>query len=114
MPYCKITTNISPGEAACEELLRKASTSVAAVLGKPEQYVMVAVETGGRMLFAGSDEPCVFIDLRSIGLPESKTKPLSKELCAVCKETIGVKSDRVYIAFQSAAGAMWGWNGGTF
>lgn len=113
MPYLKIQTNqtISPEQSA--DLLTEASKLVAGELGKPESYVMVAIEPPVPMLFAGKDDPLAYLELKSIGLPEAKTAGLSQALCGLM-ESVGVSKERVYIEFADAERAMWGWNGATF
>jgi phenylpyruvate tautomerase len=87
---------------------------VASELGKPEQYMMVSVESPVSMLFAGTNEPCAFLELRGIGLPESKTGKLSQLLCGLVESQTGIPRDRVYINFADIKSSMWGWNGETF
>lgn len=114
MPYLKIQTNQSPDEAAVGELLKTASRTVAEALGKPESYVMVAVEKAVPMLFAGTDAPLVYMELKSIGLPEDRTAELSAALTERVSAELKVEKDRIYIEFADAARHMWGWKGATF
>ena len=114
MPYLKIQTNqtISPDQA--QTLISKASKLVASDLGKPENYVMVALSPPVPMLFAGSDAPTAYLELKSIGLPSSRTGDLSQALCTLIENELAISKDRVYIEFADAPRAMWGWNGSTF
>ena len=114
MPLLRIETNVSLDAAHAEALAARASRAVAGELGKPERYVMVTVRPGTPMLMAGTAEPAAFLDLRSIGLPDSKTEALSQAFCQLIEDEIGVPPDRVYINFADVARAHWGWNGGTF
>ncbi|MEJ2359824.1 MAG: phenylpyruvate tautomerase MIF-related protein [Gammaproteobacteria bacterium] len=114
MPYLKIQTNHTIDADRSADLIQSASRLVADGLGKPERYVMVALEPPVPMVFAGSPEPTVFMELKSIGLPESKTAQLSESLCQLINSELGVPADRVYIEFQDAPRKMWGWDSGTF
>ncbi|MCO6411897.1 MAG: hypothetical protein J5I92_04055 [Thiogranum sp.] len=114
MPVLKILTNQSLDAATQKTLISRASQEVAAILGKPERYVMVSVEHNPAMLFGGSDAPLAYLELKSIGLPETRTPELSSSLCKLMHEQLGLAADRVYIEFADAPRAMWGWNGGTF
>jgi len=114
MPYLKIQTNTPLAPDTAKALLAQASRTVANELGKPESYVMVALEPPLPMLFAGSDAPLAYLELKSIGLPESKTAALSKALCDLMTEQTDIPQERVYIEFANAKGALWGWNGDTF
>lgn len=114
MPLLKIQTNQDIAQQQVEQLLTSASQLVARELGKPENYVMVAIEPTIPMSFAGNTEPAAYLELKSIGLPESKTSELSSALCSLIEQSTNIKKDRVYIEFADAPRAMWGWNGGTF
>lgn len=114
MPYLMIQTNQAIDEAAGKTLLGNASRLVATELGKPESYVMVALEAAVPMLFAGEGSPLAYLELKSIGLPESKTASLSAALCNLMEEAVGISKERVYIEFANAERTMWGWNGSTF
>jgi phenylpyruvate tautomerase len=114
MPYLKIQSNRELDAAQGKEFIKQASNLVAEQLGKPERYVMVALEPPVPMVFAGSDDPTVFMELKSIGLSESQTPALSDALSELANTTLGVDKDRVYIEFADAPRKMWGWNGATF
>ena len=114
MPFLKIQTNrILSGEDA-KALASKASALVADQLGKPESYVMTSVENNPAMTFAGTDAPLVFLELKSIGLPESVTADASRTLCELVASATGIDPGRIYIEFSDAPRKMWGWNSGTF
>ncbi len=114
MPYLLIQTNRTLAEAERGELLKAASRTVAEALGKPERYVMVALQDATPMVFAGEDSPLAYLELKSIGLPESRTAELSQILCDFIASRLDVPADRIYIEFADAPRAFWGWNGGTF
>ena len=114
MPYIKIQTNRELKDDAKQELLKKTSLLVSKNLGKPENYVMVRLDPAQPMMFAGSTAPCAYLELKSIGLPESKTEALSKVLCQFLNDELKIPSERVYIEFSDAKDSMWGWNSGTF
>lgn len=114
MPLLKIQTNQTLSADQQQILIREASQQVAALLGKPERYVMVSLEYNAVMLFAGTDAPLAYLELKSIGLPTTKTGDLSKALCATIHQQLGIDIDRIYIEFANAEHTQWGWNGGTF
>lgn len=114
MPYLKIQTNEVISAELEQKLLREASSLVASELGKPEKYVMVNIESTRPMLFAGTDAATAYLELKSIGLMESKTKTLSAALCKLINDCIGISTDRIYIEFADAPRSMWGWNSTTF
>lgn len=114
MPYLTITSNQDLDQRHQGELLRAASALVAARLSKPERYIMVAWQHRPAMLFAGSDQPLAYLELKSIGLPDDATAALSSALCELMGEQLHVPAERVYIEFADAPRHLWGWNGGTF
>ena len=115
MPLLRVTTN---QEMATSEgrgqFLRQASAQLADLLGKPERYCMVNLETGACLLFGGTDEPAVFAELTSLGLPTGETERLSAALCDLFQDRLGVDPVRVYVHFQDVDRSMWGTNRTTF
>ncbi|MBL3588715.1 MAG: hypothetical protein JMN24_02845 [gamma proteobacterium endosymbiont of Lamellibrachia anaximandri] len=114
MPVLKIQTNAEIPEDIETRLLQKASSQVAEMLGKPERYVMVFIETNPYMLFAGDNAPMAYLELKSIGLPGDQTCEFSDQLCNLISEQLLIPTDRIYIEFAMAERHMWGWSGGTF
>ena len=114
MPYLKIQTNKPLTEESVKQLLIKASCQVANELGKPEKYVMVELAVNTSMIFSGNDEPCAYVEMKSIGLPESQTQHLSQLLCTLLAQQLGIAADRIYIEFIDIPRKFWGWNSSTF
>ena len=90
------------------------SAIVEKVLHKPKAYIMVILDEPKAIRFGGSDDPALFIEVKSIGLPGDSPALLSQEICAVALELFSVSADRIYIEFTDSPGRMWGWNGATF
>ena len=114
MPLISITTNQAVEPTQADELLKQTSSTVAAMLGKPERYVMVRLEQNPQMLFDGSDQPLAYLELKSIGLPGDRTADYSRELCQLIGDQLRIPTDRIYIEFSDAERHLWGWNGATF
>ena len=114
MPVISVTTNSPDIEGRRPALLERLSREVAEMLGKPERFVMVKVERNPDMLFAGSDAPLAYVELKSIGLPGDRAKGFSAALCQLIADEIGVFPDRIYIEFTDAPRHLWGWNSSTF
>ena len=93
-------------------LQKEVSKMVAELTGKPENYVMTMVQSNIEMTFSGSDEPCCFIQLKSIGslLPSS----MSKSLCELIASKTNIKANRIYIEFTDVKPSNWGFNSSTF
>lgn len=114
MPLLTIKTNsdIKPGNRS--RLLEELSEQVAILLEKPERYVMVVLESLQPMLFAGTDAPAAYLELKSIGLPTDQTKELANALCDLIFKAFAIPKDRIYIEFTATKRHMFGWNGSTF
>jgi phenylpyruvate tautomerase PptA (4-oxalocrotonate tautomerase family) len=114
MPYLKIQTNLPLSKRAERNVLKDASALVARELNKPEDFVMVAAQPDTPMMFAGTDDPVAFLELKAIGLPVRRTKQLSQALCGLINEHLGIRPERVYVKFIDVRRGMWGWKGDTF
>ena len=67
MPFIQVNTS-SKSVMANDDLLQKdISKTIADLTGKPENFVMTMIQKDTKMTFAGSDEPCCFIKVKSIG-----------------------------------------------
>lgn len=111
MPYLNIVTNQTITDEAA--LLKAASQTVSKAAGKPENYVMVAVEAKANMMMSGSDEPTAFLDYRALGLPSDRTA-FSDVLCTLINDHLGIAGDRIYISMTDSERQNWGWNHSTF
>jgi len=114
MPLLTLRTNLTLDDTATQALLAACSSKTASLLGKPERYVMIEIVSGLAMLFAGSDDPCARLELKSLGLPEQSTAEFSRGLCMLVTAQTGIPAERIYIEFSSPARHLWGWNGATF
>jgi len=114
MPLLHLVTNVElhhETELASADALSK---QAARLLGKPESYVMTLVQGGQAMKFGGSDEPCAYLQVKSLGLPEERTTELSAALCDHIQADLGIDVNRIYIEFSSPERHMWGWDRTTF
>ena len=114
MPLLHITTNQAIESNQASDLIKLVSSAVADMLGKPERYVMVRLEQNQHMLFAGSDAPLAYLELKSIGLPGDRTADYSSALCELIGQQLNIPADRIYIEFSNAERHLWGWSGKTF
>ena len=111
MPFIQINT--SSKSVVDNDLLQKEISKIVADLtGKPENYVMTMIQNNSQMTFAGSDEPCCFIKLKSIG--SLNPSSMSKALCESIASKTNIKKDRIYIEFIDVKPTNWGFNSSTF
>lgn len=114
MPYLAIKTNVDIDAGTASAISVDLTAATAGLLGKPERYVMVSLESSVPMAFAASTEPLAYVELKSIGLPEDQTAGFSAALCDAIGDQLQIPAERIYIEFANAERHMFGWNGGTF
>ena len=111
MPFIQINT--SSKSIVDNDLLQKEiSKLVADLTGKPEDYVMTMIQSNSDMTFSGSDDPCCFIKLKSIG--SLNPSSMSKSLCELITSKTNIRKNRIYIEFSDVRGSNWGFNSSTF
>tara|TARA_Y100001978_G_scaffold83218_1_gene74582 strand:+ start:140 stop:475 length:336 start_codon:yes stop_codon:yes gene_type:complete len=93
-------------------LLANSSDFISSLLDKPENFVMVTLTHSLPMYFAGTDELCAFIEIKSIGSlsPSQMAKPIGEFFSAELK----IPSERIYIYFDDVDANQWAWNNRTF
>ena len=114
MPLLKLETTVVLSEDKRKALLVSLSKAVAETIGKPEQYVMVTAGQAA-MVMSGKPGDSAFADIRSIGgLSDNVNRKLSRQVCKLLKDSLGISPDRVYLNFTDVDAGNWGWNGSTF
>ncbi len=111
MPLINVRTSL-PALNDGSALLQELSSELANQTGKPEAYVMTLLETGVPMTFAGSHEPCAYVEVKSIGA--LRPPAMTAAFCELIKARTGIPANRVYIGFEDVQASCWGWNGNTF
>tara|TARA_B100000700_G_C14874344_1_gene774911 strand:- start:96 stop:434 length:339 start_codon:yes stop_codon:yes gene_type:complete len=111
MPFVQINT--SSKSILDNNLLQKEiSKMIADLTRKSENYVMTMIESNSKMTFAGSDEPCCFIKIKSIG--SLNPSLMSKSLCELIESKTNIKANRIYLEFIDVDASNWGFNSSTF
>ena len=110
MPLLNISTNKDIQNK--QMLLSKSSDFISSLLNKPENFVMVKLSDSSQMLFSGTNEPCCFIEIKSIGSIEPSK--MSKPICEFFSNELEISTERIYIFFQNVDSSMWAWNSRTF
>ena len=85
---------------------------IADLTGKPENYVMTMIQSNSQMTFAGSDQPCCFVKVKSIG--SLNPSSMSKSLCELIASKTNISTNRIYIEFIDVKASNWGYNNSTF
>jgi phenylpyruvate tautomerase PptA (4-oxalocrotonate tautomerase family) len=67
------------------------------------------------LMMAGGPGEGAFVDARGIGgLTADVNRTLSRRVCELLNESLGVAPRRVYLNFTEVKAANWGWNGISF
>ena len=111
MPLINVKTSL-PNIENSEQLLRNLSKELSNLTGKPEQFVMTLLQTKVPMTFAGTTEPCCYVEIKSIGSIDSSR--MAEAFCTLIETITGIPSQRIYIGFEDVPAKLWGWNGRTF
>ena len=114
MPLFEVRTNQKPSKEEIAVIASELSHVCSNILRKSEDYVMVNIQVDQMLLFAGTDEPAAFGELRSINLPIEETTPLAALICSFLSERLDVPENRIYLSFTDVDRNNWGWNGKTF
>ena len=110
MPLINVRTSL-PEVADSSALLKELSAALAQQTGKPEAYVMTLLDTAVPMTFAGSSEPCAYVEIKSIGA--LKPPAMTSAFCELIESRTGIPASRIYVAFEDVNASNWGWNGNT-
>jgi phenylpyruvate tautomerase len=114
MPLLKLETTVALTEDKRKALLASLSQTVAEVIGKPKQYVMVTASQAAIQM-SGSPGDAAFVDIRSIGgLTGDLNRKLSQKVCQLLHDSLGIPPNRIYLNFTDVKASHWGWNGSTF
>jgi phenylpyruvate tautomerase PptA (4-oxalocrotonate tautomerase family) len=114
MPIIKIQTNKVLSRDQANELLAVTSRKGSEWLNKPEAYVQVLLEAPTAMMFAGSIDPSILIEVRSLGFSGHSISEISRSLCILIHAQLNIPEDRIFINFFDIERSNWGWNGKTF
>nr|XP_043623546.1 macrophage migration inhibitory factor homolog [Erigeron canadensis] len=115
MPTLKLSTNIPVDPVIASDILKDATKAVAKTIGKPESYVMILIDGGVPIAFAGTEEPAAYGEVISIGgLNPSVNGKLSSTIADILQTKLSIDSSRFYIKFYDVERSFFGFNGSTF
>jgi len=115
MPLIKLQVATSVPEEKKTAIVGAASKVVADAMGKPETYVMAILDDCGVAALGGTVCPAAFVDIRGIGgVDGARNASVSKGICDLLQQELGIEPDKVYLNFIDIPAANWGWKGSTF
>ncbi|XP_072024776.1 macrophage migration inhibitory factor-like [Amphiura filiformis] len=113
MPTLQIFTNV-PKASLPDGFVAKCSDIWMELIGKPKKFILVHVLPDQMMSFAGTQEPCAFVNCISIGKIGKEENKCYTEKITELLGSIGVAKDRMYVSFSDVARQDVGYDGTTF
>lgn len=114
MPLIRMDTSAPVPAEKRDKLLLALSKTIARTTGKPESYVMVTLSQVSASM-GGKVAPAAFADVRGIGGLGGKINvSISKEICDLLKQELGIEPGNVYLNFTDVSAENWGHKGSTF
>lgn len=112
MPFIDVKTTKKLADSEILAIKAELGEMISLFPGKSESWLMCCVSGGQNMFFKGSDEDCVFAEVKIFGGIDSSSA--EKFTAAFCKlfAKYGVSPSRAYVRYEG--GTDWGWNGGNF
>lgn len=100
----------APVSKDAEQALKSALGDAITLLGKSERYLMVGIEDNCRLYFGGqNDQPIAFFDVSLLhSADRTSYEKLTRRLCAIAQEIMGVRGDHVYVKFEETEN--WGFD----
>jgi phenylpyruvate tautomerase PptA (4-oxalocrotonate tautomerase family) len=74
---------------------------------------MVSFAPAVQMTFAGEESPTAFLELRSIGVPDSKRNSLTAALTDLVARNCEIKPDRIFVVLVDVNARFWSLSGAT-
>jgi len=113
MPYINLKTTKKLDTGATEALKKALGEAIALIPGKSERWLMINLEGECTMALAGEMDNCAMLEVEIFGKASNDAyDALTKKLCELVNETIGIPADRVYVKYAEVG--HWGYNGFNF
>ena len=113
MPYIEAKTTL-PVNPDKKEALKARFGRAITLIRKPESYLMVNIEDGRDLWFAGKKlEKGAYVSVSAFGAPSrSDCGRLAAELTKILGEELDIPGDNIYITFHPVEN--WAWDGNLF
>ena len=113
MPYIELKTDKKIDASTEKELINAFGKAIEIFPGKTERYLMVNIDNGCSMAFAGTLGECcmVSVDLLGSATDEVYSK-MTDAVCELVSSVLKIPKDRVYVKYSEFK--TWGWNGINF
>ncbi len=105
MPLLVVNTTSHDSTFNSNKLKKELSKALSLHTNKPENYVMIIINTGQDILFGGTTYPSCYVEVKSIGSLEPKT--LSPILSSILEDNFSIQESRIYISFEDVPRSNW-------
>ncbi|MDE5943040.1 MAG: hypothetical protein K2H30_02390 [Clostridia bacterium] len=113
MPFidCKLTQKLSDGQ---KDKLKSELGKAVAILHKTESYLMVGINDGYDLYFAGKKlEEGAYVSVSLFGSAAgSLYEKMTGTICDILEKELGIDGRSVYVTYHGVND--WGWNGTNF
>lgn len=114
MPFINSKVSVTLTEEKKESIKTKLGQAISLIPGKSESWLMVGFEDQCSLYFRGvKEEKVAFVEVKIFGTAsKSALSALTKAICDIYKEELGIDGDKVYVKYEEVS--HWGWNGNNF
>ncbi len=113
MPFIDVKTNKTVTKELAEQIKADLGSAITAIPGKSEAWLMVRAEGDSNMFFKGDADDCAMFDVSIFGAAsDSAYDDLTKRICKISEERLGVPAARTYVKYSEYT--TWGWNNMNF
>ena len=113
MPFidCKVTLKLTEDE---KESVKTKLGKAVSILHKPESFLMVGINDGYDLYFAGKKlANGAYVSVSAFGrVNPSDTQKMTASICDILNSRLSVKGNEVYVTYEGVEN--WGWNGSNF
>lgn len=113
MPFIDSKISVKLSEEQKDKIKTELGKSLP-ILHKPESYLMVGIDDGYDLYFAGKKiEKGAYVSVSLFGEGgRNEYNTFTEEICRILNETVGIPGDRVYVTYHGVKD--WGWDGSLF
>lgn len=113
MPFINAKLSM-PLDGAKKETLKSRFGKAVTLIGKPESYLMVDIEDGHDIWFAGKKlEKGAYVSVSAFGSPSRPDcAKMAAELTSILSAELSIPGDHIYITFHPVS--TWSWSGTLF
>lgn len=113
MPFIDSKITLELNDAQKDSLKTKLGKAVS-IIGKPESYLMVGIEDGYDLYFAGNKlDKGAYVAVSLFGNASSDAyEKMTAEICRILEEELGIPGRSVYVTYHGVND--WGWAGRNF